>query len=93
MERDTKFVEWGAIYARCGRDSTGGWENLKSFDDFPERRFPGLRRKAYYLMSIHEKPATAGEEGVEKGRLGGGARVGEAGAPGLAELRLCNLVA
>jgi hypothetical protein len=24
-ERDTKFVDWGAISARCGRDSTGGW--------------------------------------------------------------------
>ncbi len=29
-------------------------ENLRSFDDFLERRFPGSRRKAYYLMSIHE---------------------------------------
>jgi hypothetical protein len=29
-------------------------ETLKSFDEFLERRFPGSRRKAYYLMSIHE---------------------------------------
>jgi hypothetical protein len=29
-------------------------ENLKGFDDFLERRFPESRRKAYYLMSIHE---------------------------------------
>ena len=29
-------------------------ENLKSFDEFLERRFPGSRRQAYYLMSIHE---------------------------------------
>src|SRR5439155_6218705 len=29
-------------------------ENLKSFDAFLERRFPESRRKAYYLMSIHE---------------------------------------
>jgi len=28
---------------------------LKSFDEFLERRFPGSRRKAYYLMSIHER--------------------------------------
>ncbi len=28
--------------------------NLKSFDEFLERRFPESRRKAYYLMSIHE---------------------------------------
>ncbi|MGB8888733.1 MAG: hypothetical protein WCC87_18535 [Candidatus Korobacteraceae bacterium] len=30
-------------------------ENLKSFDEFLERRFPESRRKAYYLMSIHEQ--------------------------------------
>ena len=29
-------------------------ENLNSFDDFLEKRFLGSRRKAYYLMSIHE---------------------------------------
>ena len=29
-------------------------EKLKSFDEFLERRFPGSRRKAYYLMAIHE---------------------------------------
>ena len=30
-------------------------ENLKSFDDFLEKRFADSRRKAYYLMAIHEK--------------------------------------
>jgi hypothetical protein len=30
-------------------------EKLKSFDQFLERRFPESRRKAYYLMSIHEQ--------------------------------------
>ena len=29
-------------------------ESLKSFDDFLEKRFPDSRRKAYYLMTIHE---------------------------------------
>ena len=29
-------------------------ENLKSFDEFLERRFPESRRKVYYLTSIHE---------------------------------------
>jgi hypothetical protein len=27
---------------------------LKSFDEFFEKRFPESRRKAYYLMAIHE---------------------------------------
>src|SRR6202007_1595079 len=30
-------------------------ETLKSFDEFLARRFPESRRKAYYLMSIHEQ--------------------------------------
>ena len=29
-------------------------ENLKSFDEYLERKFPESRRKAYYLMAIHE---------------------------------------
>ena len=29
-------------------------EKLGSFDEFLERRFPNSRRKAYYLMAIHE---------------------------------------
>jgi len=29
-------------------------ENLKSFDGFLARRFPESKRKAYYLMSIHD---------------------------------------
>ena len=29
-------------------------EELKCFDEFLERRFPESRRKAYYLMFIHE---------------------------------------
>ena len=36
------------------RDSTGGSRNLRSFDEFLQRRFPDSRRTAYYLMSIHE---------------------------------------
>ena len=29
-------------------------DNVKSFDEFLERRFPESWRKAYYLMSMHE---------------------------------------
>ena len=35
-----------------GRQLKG--EELQSFDEFLERRFPESRRKAYYLISIHE---------------------------------------
>jgi hypothetical protein len=30
-------------------------DNLTSFDEFLERKFPESRRKAYYLMAIHEQ--------------------------------------
>jgi hypothetical protein len=43
-------------------------ENVKSFDEFLERRFPESRRKAYYLMSIHEHlPPQARKELKEVG--------------------------
>jgi hypothetical protein len=29
-------------------------QNLKSFDDFLEKRFVDSRRKAYYMIAIHE---------------------------------------
>ena len=54
MERDTKFVEMGRYLCEVRAGQYWRVENLKSFDDFLERRFPGSRRKAYYLMSIHE---------------------------------------
>ena len=53
-ERDTKFVELGRYLCEVRVGQYWRLENLKSFDEFLERRFPGSRRKAYYLMSIHE---------------------------------------
>jgi hypothetical protein len=53
-ERDTKFVELGRHLCEVRAGQYWRLENLKSFDEFLERRFPESRRKAYYLMSIHE---------------------------------------
>jgi len=53
-ERDTKFVELGRYLCEVRAGQYWRLETLKSFDEFLERRFPGSRRKAYYLMSIHE---------------------------------------
>ena len=53
-ERDTKFVELGRYLCEVRAGQYWRLEKLKSFDDFLEKRFPGSRRKAYYLMSIHE---------------------------------------
>jgi hypothetical protein len=53
-ERDTKFVELGKYLCEVRSGQYWRLENLTSFDEFLERRFPESRRKAYYLMSIHE---------------------------------------
>src|SRR6202795_3565311 len=53
-ERDTKFVELGRYLCEVRAGQYWQLERLKSFDEFLERRFPESRRKAYYLMSIHE---------------------------------------
>src|SRR5207253_9917513 len=53
-ERDTRFVEMGRYLCEVRAGQYWRLEKLKSFDEFLERRFPESRRKAYYLMSIHE---------------------------------------
>ena len=53
-ERDTRFVALGRYLCEVRAGQYWRIERLKSFDEFLERRFPESRRKAYYLMSIHE---------------------------------------
>ncbi len=67
-ERDTRFVELGRYLCEVRAGQYWRVENVKSFDDFLERRFPESRRKAYYLMSIHEHlPPQARKELKEVG--------------------------
>jgi len=73
MERDTRFVELGRYLCEVRAGQYWRLENLKSFDEFLARRFSESRRKAYYLMSIHEHlPPQARKElkeiGWTKGR-------------------------
>ena len=59
-ERDTKFVELGRYLCESRAGQYWRVEGLKSFEEFLTRKFPESRRKAYYLMSIHENlPAQA----------------------------------
>ena len=53
-ERDTRFVELGKYLCEVRAGQYWRLENLASFDEFLAKRFPESRRKAYYLMSIHE---------------------------------------
>ncbi len=55
QERDARFVDLGRYLCEVRAGQYWRLDNLKSFDEFLERRFPGSRRKAYYLMAIHEQ--------------------------------------
>jgi hypothetical protein len=67
-ERDTRFVELGRYLCEVRAGQYWQVDNVKSFDEFLERRFPGSRRKAYYLISIHEHlPPQARKELKEVG--------------------------
>ena len=54
QERETRFVELGRYLCEVRAGQYWRLDNLRSFDEFLERRFPDSRRKAYYLMAIHE---------------------------------------
>jgi hypothetical protein len=54
QERDVRFVELGEYLCEVRSKQFWRMEKLNSFDAFLEKRFPESRRKAYYLMAIHE---------------------------------------
>ena len=54
QEKDARFAELGEYLCEVRAKQYWRLESLKSFDEFLEKRFPGSRRKAYYLMAIHE---------------------------------------
>jgi len=54
QEKDERFVELGEYLCEVRSKQYWRLEKLKSFDEFLEKRFPDSRRKAYYLMAIHE---------------------------------------
>ena len=53
-ERDQRFVDLGRYLCEVRAGQYWRLDKMKSFDDFLEKRFPDSRRKAYYLMAIHE---------------------------------------
>jgi hypothetical protein len=54
QEKDVRFVELGEYLCEVRAKQYWRVERLKSFDEFLEKRFADSRRKAYYLMTIHE---------------------------------------
>ena len=54
-EKDGLFLELGEYLCEVRAKQYWRLGNLKSFDEFLEKRFADSRRKAYYLMAICEK--------------------------------------
>jgi hypothetical protein len=54
QERDSRFVDLGRYLCEVRAGQYWRLDNLRSFDEFLETKFPESRRKAYYLMAIHE---------------------------------------
>ncbi len=54
QEKDVRFVELGEYLCEVRAKQYWRLEKLNSFDHFLEKRFADSRRKAYYLMAIHE---------------------------------------
>ena len=90
-ERDSRFVDLGRYLCEVRAGQYWRLDNLRSFDEFLERKFPESRRKAYYLMAIHEHlpripKADLRADGVDQSQ-----GTGEGGAEGRTGVRLCNL--
>jgi hypothetical protein len=65
-ERDTRFVELGRYLCEVRAGQYWRVERLKCFDEFLQRRFQESRRKAYYLMSIHENLPPQARRGLKE---------------------------
>jgi hypothetical protein len=65
-EKDVHFIELGQCLCEVRSKQYWRVESLKSFDEFLERRFPESRRKAYYLMAIHEKLTRLPKQQLQK---------------------------
>ena len=66
QEKDVRFVELGEYLCEVRAKQYWRLEKLKSFDEFLEKRFAGSRRKAYYLMAIHENLARIPKHELQK---------------------------
>ncbi len=65
-ERDSKFVELGRYLCEVRAGQYWRVDNVRSYDEFLERKFPESRRKAYYLMAIHEHLSPIRKQDLEQ---------------------------
>ena len=66
LERDRYFVELGRYLCETRAGQYWRIDNLKSFDEFLEKKFPQSRRKAYYLMAVHERLTRVPKKALEQ---------------------------
>ena len=90
-ERDLRFVDLGRYLCEVRAGQYWRLEKMKSFDDFLEKRFPDSRRKAYYLMAIHENLTRVPKQQLREIGWTKATRTCEGGAEGGGALRKCNL--
>ena len=84
-ERDTRFVELGRYLCEVRAGQYWRVDNVRSFDEFLERKFPESRRKAYY--DGDSRATTSNPQGrPAAGGLGEGDRTSEGGEEGWSEV-------
>ena len=66
QERDRYFVELGRYLCEARAGQYWRLDNLTSFDEFLEKKFPQSRRKAYYLMAVHERLTRVPKKALEQ---------------------------
>ena len=92
-ERDSRFVDLGRYLCEVRAGQYWRLDNLRSFDEFLERKFPESRRKAYYLMAIHERLPRIPKADLRQVGWAKATELAKVARTGRSAVRLCNLVA
>src|SRR5256884_2320868 len=90
-ERDTRFVELGRYLCEVRAGQYWRLENLKSFDEFLERRVSRMRKKNHFFVFVPEKPPPPGGKGIKEGGREEGGGIAEVGGGEGAGVGLCTL--
>ena len=93
QERDTRFVELGRYLCEVRAGQYWRVDNLKSFDEFLEKKFPESATEGVLPDGDPRAAAAADASRAETGGVDEGSGVSQSRAAGRAEVRLCNLVA
>jgi hypothetical protein len=84
-ERDSKFVELGRYLCEVRAGQYWRVDNIRSFDEFLEKKFPESRRNAYYDGDSRATPSNP-QGRPAAGGLGEGDRTSEGGEEGWSEV-------